>query len=84
VTRGSAYSLGLESSDGLELSLEVVVDGLEALEELLTLGDDLLVLQDVAVVGKVDGGVVLLDGSVGSTGSGGTVAEGGELSKSLC
>jgi len=35
-------------------------------------------------VSEVDGGVVLLDGSVGSAGGGSTVAEGGELGEGLC
>lgn len=49
-----AYSLGLESIDCLDLGVDIVVDGLEALVCRLKLSDDILVLQDVLVAGKVD------------------------------
>lgn len=82
--RCATHSLGLESGNGLELGLDVVVDGLEALEELLALGDHVLVLEHLAVVLKVDGRLLLLDGSVGGTGGGSTAAERVELGKGLC
>ena len=54
------YSLVLDSLDGLDLGLDVVGGGLEGLEGLLDLVNDGLVLEDLAVVGKVDGGLLLL------------------------
>lgn len=78
------HSLGLERGDRLELSLNVVVDGLEALEELLALGDDVLVLEDLAVVLEVDRRLLLLDGSVGGAGGRSTRTEGAQLVESLC
>lgn len=80
----ATHGLGLEGSDGLELSLDVVVDSLEALEELLALGDNVLVLEDLAVVLEVDGRLLLLDGGVGSPGSGSALTESAELTERLC
>lgn len=50
------YRLRLESVYRLQLSVDIVRDRLEALEEFFSLVDDLLVLQNVAVLGEVDGG----------------------------
>ena len=47
--------LGLESLNGLDLPSYVVCLGLECVELLLDIVDDGLVLEDAAVVGKVDG-----------------------------
>lgn len=47
--------LSLEGVDGLQLAVDIVGSGLEALEVVLNLVDDGLVLEDVAVVGEVDG-----------------------------
>ena len=52
---GALHSLGLESLNGLDLSLHIVLLGLESIELLLNVGDDVLVLQDAAVVREVDG-----------------------------
>lgn len=60
------HSLGLESVKGLELSAHVVGDGLEVLEDLLGLGNDVLVLEHLAVVGKVDVGALLLERGEGA------------------
>lgn len=49
------HSLGLEGVDGLQLAVDIVGGGLETLEVVLDLVDDGLVLEHVAVVGKVDG-----------------------------
>ena len=83
-SRRATHGLGLERGDGLELSLDVVVDSLEAHEELLALGDNVLVLEDLAVVLEVDGRLLLLDGGVGSPGSGSALAESAELTERLC
>lgn len=48
-------SLGLESLDSLQLTGNIVGGGLEGLELVLDLVDNGLVLQDLAVVGEVDG-----------------------------
>ena len=50
-------SLLLESGNGLHLSLNVVIGGFEGLEELLALGNDVLVLDEPSVVLKVDFGL---------------------------
>lgn len=52
---GVLDGLGLESIDGLQLAADIVGGGLEALEVVLDLVNDGLVLEDAAVVGKVDG-----------------------------
>lgn len=49
------HSLGLESRNRLDLPLNIVLLGLESVELLLDVGDDVLVLQEAAVVGEVDG-----------------------------
>ena len=48
------HRLALERVDSLELSADIVIYGLEAVEGLFELIDDLLVLQDLLVVCKVD------------------------------
>lgn len=48
-------SLGLEGIDGLQLAVDIVGGGLEVLEVVLDLVDDGLVLEDVPVVGEVNG-----------------------------
>lgn len=52
---GAFHSLCLESLNGLDLSLDVVLLWLESVELLLNVVDDVLVLQDAAVLGEVDG-----------------------------
>lgn len=49
------HGLGLESLNGLDLPLNIVLLGLESSKLLLNIGDDVLVLQDAAVLGEVDG-----------------------------
>lgn len=51
---GVLDSLGLEGLDGLDLAVDIVGLGLEGLEALLDLVDDGLVLEEGAVLGKVD------------------------------
>lgn len=53
---GVLHGLGLEGVDGLDLAVDIVGLGLEGLEALLYLIDDGLVLEDGAVLGKVDFG----------------------------
>ena len=50
------YSLGLEGLNSLHVSRNVVGDGLEVPQELLSLVNDSLVLEYRTVVRKVDGG----------------------------
>ena len=76
-------SLGFESIDGLELSLNIVGDGLELGEDLLSLGDDVLVAKDLAVVGKVDVGVLLLELGELTLGVVGTLTESRDLSEGV-
>jgi hypothetical protein len=57
---GVLNGLDLEGLDGLELAVQVVGGGLEGVETLLDLVNDGSVLEDRAVVGKVDGGRLLL------------------------
>lgn len=52
----TTYSLGLELVDGLKLGIEVVGDSLEALDGLLGLVNDGLVLEDATVMGEINGG----------------------------
>lgn len=52
---GAFDSLSLEGLNGLDLAVDVVLLDLEAVELLLNVIDDGLVLQDRAVVGEVDG-----------------------------
>lgn len=52
---GVLDGLGLEGIDGLQLAADIVRSRLEALEVVLDLVNDGLVLEDAAVVGKVDG-----------------------------
>lgn len=52
---GVLDSLGLESINGLDLAVDIVGSGLEVLEVVLDLINDSLVLQNLAVVGEVDG-----------------------------
>ena len=54
VVGASTHSLSLERLNGLDLRVHVVGDGLEVLQDLLGLVDDRLVLEDGAVVRKVD------------------------------
>ena len=56
---GVLDGLGLEGIDGLQLSADIVGDGLEGGESLLDLVDNSLVLQDGSVGGEVDGGSLL-------------------------
>jgi hypothetical protein len=51
---GALHGLGLESLNGLDLPSYIVCLGLEGLELLLDVVDDLLVLEDAAVVAEVD------------------------------
>lgn len=53
------HSLGLESINGLDLSGDIVGDGLEGSESLLDLIDNGLVLQGRSVGGEVNGGGLL-------------------------
>jgi len=53
---GVLDGLDLENLDGLELAGHVIGGGLEGSEALLDLVNDRLVLEDGAIVGKVDGG----------------------------
>lgn len=65
---GVLDGLGLEGLDGLDLAVDIVGLGLEGLEALLDLVDDGLVLEEGAVLGKVDlGGLFgqLLDLALG-------------------
>jgi len=61
------HSLSLESRDSLELSLYIVIDGFETLEDLLSLCDDLLVLQECSVVFEIDVDFGLFELSVGDS-----------------
>lgn len=65
---GDTYSLGLEGVNSLELSLDIVGDGLEVVKNLLGLVDNVLVLENALVVGKVDGGGLLLELGESSSG----------------
>lgn len=58
---GSLDGLGLESLNGLDLAVDVVLLGLEGAELLLNVVDDGLVLEDTAVVGEVNGLLLLLE-----------------------
>ena len=80
----STHGLALESVNRLQLSLDIVVDGLEGLEELLSLGDDVLVLEDGSVVLKVDGLGRLRVGRVGEASVGSTLPERRQSSEGLC
>lgn len=55
------YSFDFNSLDGFDLGLDIVGGGLEGLEGLLKLINDSLVLQDLAIVGKVNSGFLLLE-----------------------
>ena len=57
---GGLDGLGLESVNGLDLAVDVVLLGLESVEMLLNVVDDGRVLEDTAVVGEVDGLLLLL------------------------
>lgn len=72
------HRLALKSRDRLELRLDVVRDRLEPGQELLALLDDRLVLEHVAVVGKVDLDLGLLEVGRLDLGVGRALAEGGE------
>lgn len=48
------HGLSLESSNGLQLSRHIVINSLELLEDLLSLSNDALVLEDTSVVLEVD------------------------------
>lgn len=76
-------SLGLESVDGLELSLNVVGDGLELGEDLLSLVNDVLVAKNLVVVGKVDFGGLLLELGELTLSVVGALAESGDLSEGV-
>lgn len=78
------HGLALESVNRLELGLHIVVDGLERLEELLSLGDDILVLEEGAVVLKVDRLGRRRVGRVSEASIGSALAEGGEGRQGLC
>ena len=80
---GDTNSLGLESINGLELSLNIVGDRLELAQDLLSLADDILVAKDLVVVSKVDVGVLLLELSELTLSTVGTLTESGDLSKGL-
>ncbi|KAI6775732.1 hypothetical protein HG530_002490 [Fusarium avenaceum] len=56
---GVLDGLSLESIDSLQLSANIVGDGLEGVESLLDLIDDSLVLEDGSVLGEIDGGGLL-------------------------
>lgn len=81
--REDTHSLGLEGVDGLELSLNVVGDRLELGKDLLGLVYDILVAEELVVVGKVDVGVLLLELGELTLCVVGTLAEGGDLSKGV-
>jgi hypothetical protein len=51
-----AYSFRLESFNGLDVVVDIVSNRLEVLQELLGLIHDSLVLENGAVVSKVNGG----------------------------
>jgi hypothetical protein len=55
------YSLSLNSLNALDLSRDIVRGRLESLVGLLDLIDNGLVLEDFAVMSKVDGGLLLLE-----------------------
>lgn len=76
-------SLGLESVDSLELSLNIVGDGLELGEDLLSLVDDVLVTEDLVVVSKVDVGGLLLELRELTLSIVGTLTESRDLSESV-
>lgn len=77
------HRLALERGDGLQLSSDIVISRLEPLEELLALGDDVLVLEDPTVVLKVDLVRARLELAVLEAGLGGALAEGGEGGEGL-
>lgn len=56
----ATYSLSLELVDSLKLGIDVVGGRLESSEGLLSILNDVLVLENLAVVLKVDIGVLLL------------------------
>ncbi|KAI6753107.1 hypothetical protein HG531_005276 [Fusarium graminearum] len=58
---GVLDGLSLEGIDGLQLSADIVGNGLEGVESLLDLVDDGLVLEDGSILGEVDGGGLLLE-----------------------
>jgi hypothetical protein len=58
---GVLDGLSLKGIDGLQLSADIVGNGLEGVESLLDLIDDSLVLEDGSVLGEVDGGGLLLE-----------------------
>lgn len=76
--RRGTHSLDLEGSDGLHLSRNIVVLGFECAEDLLSLGDDVLVLQDSSVVLEVDLRLRVLELRVRETSVGSTLSKGGE------
>lgn len=49
------HGLSLECLNGLDLPLDIVLLWLESIELLLDVGNDVLVLQEAAVLGEVDG-----------------------------
>lgn len=49
------HGLGLERLNGLDLPLYIVLLGLESIELLLNVGNDVLVLQETTILGEVDG-----------------------------
>lgn len=51
---GALHGLSLESFNSLDLSLNIVLLRLESVELLLDIGDDVLVLQDLAVMREID------------------------------
>lgn len=53
-TRNRTHGLSFESSDSLQLSRHIVINSLELLEDLLSLSNNALVLEDTSVVLEVD------------------------------
>ena len=77
------YSLGLNSFNGLDLGLNIIRGRLERLEGLLNLINDSLVLKNLAVMSKVNGGLLFLEISQDTTSLLVTLAERAQSSNGL-
>lgn len=76
-------SLGFESINSLELSLNIISDRLELAQNLLSLVDNILVTEKLVVVGEINLGVLLLELSELTLSIVGTLTESRDLSEGL-
>ena len=84
ITLSLTYGLGLESLNSLDVCANIVSDGLEVFEKLLSLINDSLVLQDGTVVSEVDGCRLSSECALNTLGIHVPLAEGLEGGNGLC